>query len=431
MNILETSYNALKEVVGEDVSFSLALKHLFAQEKSTAKEKNEVSVIVGCVLRHYYIFSELVNRYFPELDTASKCALYIMMAKVRFLNKGKDNSESIVFAKDKLAENKATYDSEQLDNLIDYLEVNEVLIPSDIDITSIDYIHYRYNLPIPVVKMWLKGLGRNTAYKVFKVFTKSINRVYRVNTLKISLEDFKKTYSDTFITSDKYPYIVFPNLSSETYKRDSNIALNKCHIYATNLGLEEILSKLEIKETDNVAALSSSLTPLYLDLANKCKDNLNKIDVIFETGADYYKATKSLHAYGIDNLRFYTAAPSSFITCISEPVDYFFLSPKNSNFELFRLSPDYAIHFNSETLDGLIENEKNSVEEASKLLKDGGKIVYIVPTISHKEGKSLIHDFILHHPEFSLVEEDQYLPIDEERACSMYYAIIAKEVPSK
>ncbi len=431
MKPIEVSYEALKSIVGEDVSFSLALKHLFSQEKYTAKEKNEVSVIVGCALRHYYIFDELISRYFPSLDVYSRCAFYILMSELRFLNKGGDNSEDIDFVKETLKNNKVEYQEDDFDDLVDYVQNNPVLIPQDVDTTSVEYVHYRYNLPIPIVKMWIKSLGRNTAYHLFKIFSRSITKYYRIDTLKMDEATFKETYSDSFCYDCGVDNVVYPNLEKSTSKRDTNIAINKCHLFSTTLGLEKILDSIDIKETDSVAALSSSLTPLYLSLATRLRTNLNKIDVIFESGADYYKATKGMHGYGIENVRFYNATPSSFITCISEPVDYFFLSPKNSNFELFRLSPDYAIHFKMETLDALIENERQSLEEASPLVKEGGKIVYVVPTISHKEGKTLISDFLKNHEEFSLVEENQFLPIDEEYNCSLYYAILAKERTEK
>ncbi len=427
MNVLSAAYTILIDVLDNGLNFNISQKHYFDSHKDqiSGKEKNDISIVVGCVLRHYFIFKELVNRYFGELSNKSAISLYILMAELRFLSKEANEEEVIKFTKDTLKENDVSYDDETFNSFFDYVKNSPELIPSDVSNDSLDYIYYRFNIPVPIVKMWQKYLGKNLTYKVLKAFTKSAQKFYMINSFKISEQDFDKQYGEAFIHVENHPRMVTPNLE---YKSKDKLtqAINKNHIFSFTVGLDSLLSELDIKPLDSVALQDDGLTTLYLGLANYLPTQENKIDVMTENGGEYYKITKSIKSYGIDNMRFYNCTPSAFITCISEPVDYFILAPRSSNFELLRLSPDYSIHFKMNSLDDLIANERLSLDEASKLVKDGGKLVYALSTISSKESKGLIHSFLEDNKDFSLVKEIQHLPLDESK-CSLYYAILQKK----
>ncbi|MCD8204682.1 MAG: hypothetical protein LUC16_02525 [Coprobacillus sp.] len=426
MDGCEISYNVLTSIICEDVSFNVAMKRAVTEYKLSGKDKNEVSIIVGCSLRHYYIFHELVFRYFGEISEKSASALYIMLSKLRFLNKDLDEEALFSFVKHVLEENDLEYEAKNFDGLVDYAKNSEVLIPPDIEINSPEYLHFRYNVPTQLVKMWQKHLGKGRTQRVLRAFTHTATKYYRVNTLLLDMDRFDSLYSSIFDKVESHPLMVTPK-KDVSYHELLDKALASNHIYSFNRGVDSLLNSLDIPAFSHVALEANCLSTFHLALSAKLKDQQNSIDVIIENGADYYRISKSMKSNGVTNMRFYNAAPSAFITCISEPVDYFFLCPHNSNFELLRLSPDYAYHFKMTSLDALIEGELTSLTEASKLLAIGGEIIYIVPTISNKESKGLIHQFVSTHPDFELVEERQFLPIDDDN-CTLYYGIIKKKV---
>ncbi|MCD8194832.1 MAG: hypothetical protein LUD22_00785 [Coprobacillus sp.] len=425
MEILDGSYAVLIDVLDNGLNFNVALKHYESANQISGKEKNEISIVVGCVLRHYFIFKDLVAKYFGELSTKSEVALFILMAQLRFLTEHVDQEGVIKFTTDKLQENNVSYDQKTFDSFLDYIKNSPTLIPLDVANDSLDYIYYRFNIPVPIVKMWQKYLGKNQTYRVLKTFSKSAQKFYMINHLKISDEEFDKKYGEALLRVENHPNMVTPNLE---YKSKDKLtqAVNNYEIFSFTLGLDELISSLNIDPLSSIAVQDDGLSTLYIGLSNALSNQQNKIDVMTDNGSEYYKITKSLKSYGITNMRFYHASPSSFITCISEPVDYFILAPRSSNFELLRLSPDYSIHFKTSSLDELILNERASLDEASKLLKEGGKLVYAISTISSKESHGLIKSFLNDNPDFTLLVEKQHLPTDEEK-CSLYYAILQKK----
>ena len=66
------------------------------------------------------------------------------------------------------------------------------------------------------------------------------------------------------------------------------------------------------------------------------------------------------------------------------------------------------------------------MEGASKFVEVDGKLIYIIYTISMKEGSQTIASFLQAHPEFSLVEEKQHFPY-EPHATAAYVAVLTKK----
>ncbi len=427
MDECKVSYDVLSNVICDDVSFNVAIKRVSSASGLSASERNKVSIVVGCALMHYFIFNELTRRYFGEISEKSACAIYIMLSKLRFLNKEVDEEALFTFTKDILESNDVAYDPKSFDALVDYAKNSEALIPSDIEVNSIEYLHFRYNVPTQLVKMWEKHLGKGRTQKVLRAFTHTATKYYHINHLVVSDERFDSLYSSVLERVESHPDLVTP-IRDTDYRDLINKALNSAHLYSYNRGLDTLLSQLDISPLSHVALEANCLNTFYLGLSEKLKDQSKEIDVMIESGSEYYRVSKGMKGNGVRNMRFYNVAPSGFITCISEPVDYFFLCPYNSNFELLRLSPDYAYHFKMSNLDSLVEGETLSLEEASKLLSDNGEIIYIVPTISNKESKGLIHQFVASHAGYELVNERQFLPIDED-GCTLYYGIIRKKAP--
>ena len=98
---------------------------------------------------------------------------------------------------------------------------------------------------------------------------------------------------------------------------------------------------------------------------------------------------------------------------------------RGDKFFLLRNTPDYFIHFDQNSLDGLIKDQQTAIEECSKFIEDGGYLVYYVATISEKESHGIIEKFLNEHSNFSLVSEKRIFPFSEYDS-SGYYAILRK-----
>ena len=99
--------------------------------------------------------------------------------------------------------------------------------------------------------------------------------------------------------------------------------------------------------------------------------------------------------------------------------------PKSSTLDLLRSTPDYFLRIKQEQLDQIIQDEYNCLDECSKFVEDDGELVYMIPTLSRKESNSLIANFLVNHPDFSLITEHQFFPFESYDSC-MYYARLKK-----
>ena len=93
---------------------------------------------------------------------------------------------------------------------------------------------------------------------------------------------------------------------------------------------------------------------------------------------------------------------------------------------MLRSEPDYFLHFESGHMDESLQTQITTLEECSKFVDNGGRLIYAIPTISKKEGPYLISNFIKNHPEFKLLVERQIFPFEGFES-SLYFAIITKE----
>jgi hypothetical protein len=140
-----------------------------------------------------------------------------------------------------------------------------------------------------------------------------------------------------------------------------------------------------------------------------------------------FGVTKLIKEKELHNVNFF-AAPDveSMDAAISHPQDLAIVVPDATNFDLIPYTPDYLLHFNKDGMDALFESQRKALNSVAKYVALNGRLVYVIPTISRKEGSNLVKTFLRYHPEFALVEEKQHFPFDSLRS-AFYYAVLVKQ----
>ncbi len=419
MKNIELAGKILIDILDKNISFTTALKNNFNDIKDKSIDKGLITQLIGCELRHHFIFKELVDRSFGELSNKSAVGLLLACANIRFL-KRMDNDKLIEYAQRTLDENGVAYEKESFTLFFTHIKNDENLIPNDVESLSVEFLSFRHNVPIFLVKMWQKHVGRSMTFKILKSISKPGLKTYAVNTLKTTCDDFIKK-NDELFEKTKFDNIVLYKGKSSIQKID---AINNFTLYPISMAERYMLDKLELNKFSKIAIYSNYTNTLYVDFCVK-NGNEFKCDLITPSGKDYYNMTRNFHKIGLKDIRFYNCPLSSVITCISNPVDVFFVLPNNSRFSLLRSTPDYAIHFKQSKLDELIKEQSEALEECSKFVENDGLIVYAIPTFSNKEGHSVVAKFLEKNQNFSLIDEKQFLPLDEYDSL-FYYAFIKK-----
>ncbi len=87
--------------------------------------------------------------------------------------------------------------------------------------------------------------------------------------------------------------------------------------------------------------------------------------------------------------------------------------------------PEIRMHVSPESLDELVRLQASILENASKYLKEGGRLVYSTCTLNRKENENQVNAFLKRHPEFERSSEKTWFPYELE-SDGFYAAVLTK-----
>lgn len=403
----------LQKIIIEKTPFSLALKQAFKKGDISKEDRSVVSAVVGCALRHFIVMERLIKDAYPEIENDGFLAVLVAFSNAMFI-KRMNQDECNAFAQSSVS----GYDLSVEQFLAPYLE-GKKLVPEDIEVGSFEFLSYRYNTPLSVIKMWNKQFGQLTTSRILKANSKPSPVVLRINNAKISDEDFFAQYPE-FDKTDISGIALykgqdkFKNL--EVYEKQLANILNPA--------FKEMLDDGDADLLRGFAVYAEYPNDLLVELSSRFT-NINNVEFVAGSYSAFINTKNYLAKTGLNGVNVYEAGVSSIITCISKPVHTFLVMPDSSRLNLLEVLPDYFLRFDIEKLDELIANQSKALQEASAQVEDGGYLLYLVDTISRKETMGLINEFLKNNENFSLVRDKQYFPY-KKYGGSYYFAVLKK-----
>lgn len=412
MKLFEEAHSCLMEILYKKVPFKLAVENTCTKRTIFREDRKNFTNIIGCSLRHYYVFDNLISLLEKDFNDAQKAALYLYLSNSLFVPVlSAEEVESSL--------NKLQISEHDISRLKELSKDKTKLIPGEINNDSIEYLHYRFNVPTWVLKMWMKHFKGYT-YKIVKSINKPANHYAIVNESLLKKEEISQ-YPELQITPTEGLYLYNGNVAPKRhslFKDGKVVTISPAEFY--------LLSKLDLDVIRKIAFYSETFNELHLQLMAKLSPNYH-MDIIAGTAEAYYQVKKDIEKYKLNGVNLYDTGHSSIITCLSDKVHNFFVAPKNTDFAEFRKTPDYFNRIDASALDGYIANQKAALLSSSDFVEDGGNLIYMVPTMNKKETVQIIEDFLKEKSGFSLVEQKQFLPFDKYDS-TMFIAILRKEV---
>lgn len=402
---LELSKKVLSSILYEDVSFKKALKLVISTNKSG--QVKLISGLVGCELRHHLLFESLVTNV--DSDEKKTC-LYLALANHYFF-KRIDEKEINAFLNDHLS--------------IDEIKPLEELLkgeksPSELisySNQSLEYASIRFNTPLWLTKMWKKHYGSGNLYKILKANNKQ-NATYVNLDKNINKDDFlsKNKDSVSFDENSKL-FLLSPQVSYksfEQYKTNNLITINPI--------LNSIFNNLKNDFSNEFTIYSGHDDSFVENIILSTNDNVG-LNVVVPTLSNRSSLLRFIRLRKAKNVNLFAAHDEVSMKCgISHKQEIIYCYPESTSFNKISQYPDYLLHIKREDLDTLISDQKEALENCSKFVMEDGLLIYIVDTLSKKESTLVINDFINKHPEFSLIEQKQYFPYENDKS-SMFYAV--------
>lgn len=423
-SIYESSFKVLKTILKENEFFTIALK-----KNSNSIKKDEivsVSSLCGLFLRNYYFIRVLVANVFNTTDVEPM--IYIGLAYVNnSYKKIVDTNETLKFLANKLAlyEIKVTDEVKETFNKVlvskkDYLKevFSNKLAKGDSQKTGFKYLSARNNLPEWVVKTLVKQYGRDLSIKTINAMTKMPKQFGYINSLLVKeiTDDLKKDFK--VINGNFMEYTLTSSIRKNGYVRNGDILPLQVAEY-------EFLKSLPAINNGFIAYYFEEKEALYSMISNRYLPT-NKVSLLTPSQKNNSELFTKINPSKPANLDIYNSDESGIISHLSEKQDLVVFMPKSSNLELLRRTPEYGILFDTNNLDGIIENELNGLSDITQYVKDGGYLAYAVSTFNIKETIILVKNFLSKHPEYTLEKEKIYFPFEKENSV-FYFAIFKRK----
>lgn len=418
-NIAAHSSQILVEILDRNMPFNLAIRSVLKDSKISAAERNEIIKSVGCSLRHYYVFSYLSEKTFGSLDVSNLSYVLLYFSNRLFIKSVplEEITEILVESLSKLER----FKNQDVASIIAGIDVTaENLIPPEINKDTLDYLSYRFNTPLWLVKMWTKHFGEHITYRILRSNSKPSVTFCLVNKEKNTQEELLIKYDD--LMASPFPNFVVTKDKSNIKK---HIAFQKKEIIDISPAWNEVFAAADTDPMRGIAIYTSYPNNAFLSLLYKYNRDV-KFDLVIGDSQAFFASKKTIVNFELKNASFFEATPTQIITCISKPVHTFFLFPDSSKFALLKATPDYFLRASADQLDGIIKSEELALKECGALVEDGGQLIYAVPTINKKESRRLIKRFIENNPSFSLVADKQIFPFSEYEE-SLFFAVLKKE----
>lgn len=405
----------LLKITNENIPFSLALKQSFKHNNVSKEEKSAISAVVGCALRHYIVMERIIKDVYPNIESEAFAGLLIAFSNALFIKK-LNQEECNGFVESLLNEE----DLKVSAFLTPYLE-GKKLVPDDIEVGSMEFLSYRYNTPLSIIKMWNKQFGHLTTSRILRANSKPGVNPLRINNSLISDEDFFNQYPDF----EKCDIAGITLYKGQGRFKDNELA-NKNLVNPLPVAYKEMMDEGDVDLLRGLAIYAEYPNELITELLSRFY-RVNNVEFIAGNYNAFINTKNALNKRSLNGLNVYEANASSIITCISKPVHTFVVMPDSSRLNLLQVLPDYFLRFDIEKLDELITNQSKALAEASQQVEDHGYLLYLVDTVSKKETIGIINNFLNEHKEFVLLKDKMYFPY-KKYGGSYYFAILKKEV---
>ncbi len=367
------------------------------------------------ILRGFYKgeFSKCI----PDLKNALRVALY----QILFL----DNipyyaavNEAVEFVKKIHGEKSANLVNAVLRNIIRTIEESEIRYPNQEE-DEINFLGTYYSHPNWLVKRWIKRYGREFTERLMEENNQRPKLTLRFNSLLTDRESFEKKLQEAELRYRPSKYLKqffvllhLTNITDWNYFQQGYFSIQD-----ESAGLPCILLNPQPGETilDLCAAPGGKSTFIAELMENK-----GKIIAVDKYESRIALMKKNVERLKITNIEFLIGDSE---TIEISPVDKVLLDAPCSGLGVLTKKPEIKWKKDSEDIKRLTGIQSRLIDNAAKLVKVGGTLVYSTCTIEPEENFEIIKKFLESHPNFELVKShpDIHPDLIDENGCISTY----------
>ena len=135
MKLFELAHPCLLDILDKKITFKLAVENTAKKHLIFKEDRKKLSNIVGCALRHYYVFNSLIKRVKESYTNEQEAGLLLYLADELFLSLV-PSGEKEEFLK------KLSIEKKEIKALFELAKDKEHLIPEEFSHDSLQYLSY-------------------------------------------------------------------------------------------------------------------------------------------------------------------------------------------------------------------------------------------------------------------------------------------------
>ena len=393
----------IEKVLNENAYSNIVLGLELNKSELSDKDKALVTEIVYGTLKYKYSIDKILLRYvkkgIDKLESFVLNILRISIYQIRFLDKVP--SFAAVNEAVNLTKKMSNVGASKLVNgvLRSYLRDTEAKYYNEED--NIDRLCFEYSFTKALVKLFIKQYGSERAERILKGLNYKPDVTVRVNTLKLTYKEiWEKLIENGYNIEKGYAcpaairIIKGKNIENNLLFNEGNITVQDESAMFAALSMD-ILPNLNILDlcsapggkTTHIAELMGNTGrvrafDIHKNKLSLIKENLNRIGIT-NTTCDVMDATE----YSEE---------------LFESADRVLIDVPCSGLGIIRKKPEIKWSKNLRDIDGIIDIQRNIMENASQYVKKGGVLLYSTCTLNKNENESNVDWFIESHPEFKI-----------------------------
>lgn len=363
------------------------------------------------ILRGFYKgeFSKCI----PNLKNAMRVALYQILFLDNIPNYAAVN-EAVDFVKKIHGEKSANLVNAVLRNIIRTIEEAEIRYPNPEE-DEINYLGTYYSHPNWLVKRWLKRYGREFTERLMEENNQRPKLTLRFNSLLTERGSFieKLQSAELKFRPSKYLEHFFVLLHLTNITDWNYFQQGYFSIQDESAGIPCLL--LDPKPGETILDLCAAPGGKSTYIAELMK-NEGKVIAVDKYESRINLMKKNVERLKITNIEFLEADSE---TLEIPPVDKVLLDAPCSGLGVLTKKPEIKWKKDSEDIKRLTDIQTRLINNAAKLVKVGGTLVYSTCTIEPEENFEIIQKFLTEHLNFQLVKKHPNIHPDliDENGC--------------
>lgn len=336
-----------------------------------------------------------VRKLKPELHTILRMGTYQLLFMDKVPSRAAVN-ESVNLAK----VNKSSFAASLVNAVLRRVADNGVRLP-DTSENNPDYLAIKYSCPEWLISLWIDSYGYDNAVALAEKALEAPPVVIRVNTTKITPDELIWKLAEEGVISEKTDIAPDALIISNTGSVDELEAYKQGYFHAQDLASQLCCAALDPKEGETVFDLCSAPGGKTFTIAER----MNNTGVV--RAFDIYQSRVELikngaTRLGLSNVFSYLSDASIFNENYGL-ADRVLCDVPCSGLGIIRRKPEIRFKKCSD-IDNLPELQYRILCNATRYLKQGGRLVYSTCTLNPAENSEVCNKFLAEHPDFVSVD---------------------------